>query len=276
MTHGAWRYSGRWLAFMLLSCTSFLPVAAGQAVADADSATAPKFDVASVKLNNGGGDGRSHIYSSSTSGSFRTVNVSLKGLLQFAFGLPETQILNVAGPAASQTFDIDAKVDDATEEQMHKLSPDDGRLRKRQMVQALLVERFKLVSHPETRELPIYALMVAKGGSKLEETKSNGLKISGSYGKLVAESVTTDGLARELAKAVGRVVVDKTGIPGRFDVTLRWTPDQGPAMLNGEPIPDPPPSIFTAIQEQLGLKLDSQKGPVQVLVVEHVETPTAN
>ena len=136
--------------------------------------------------------------------------------------------------------------------------------------------RFKLVSHPETRELPIYALMVAKGGSKLEETKSNGLKISGSYGKLVAEGVTTDGLARELAKAVGRVVVDKTGISGRFDVTLRWTPDQGPAMLNGEPIPDPPPSIFTAIQEQLGLKLDSQKGPVQVLVVEHVETPTAN
>ena len=88
--------------------------------------------------------------------------------------------------------------------------------------------------------------------------------------------MTTDGLARELAKAVGRVVVDKTGIPGRFDVTLRWTPDQGPAKLNGEPIPDPPPSIFTAIQEQLGLKLDSQKGPVQVLVVDHVEMPSAN
>ena len=78
MTHGAWRYPGRWLAFMLLSCTSLLPAAAGQAVAD--SATSPKFDVASVKLNNGGGDGRSHIYSSSTSGSFRTANVSLKGL----------------------------------------------------------------------------------------------------------------------------------------------------------------------------------------------------
>lgn len=273
MTKNVWKHPGRWLASVLLGCTSLLPVAAGQTVADS---TTTKFDVASVKLHNGGGDGRSHIYSSSTSGSFRTINVSLKGLLQFAFGLPETQILDVTGPAASQTFDIDAKVDDATEEQMHKLSSDEGRLRKQQMVQALLAERFKLVSHSETRELPVYALVVTKGGSKLQATKSNGLKISSWYGRLEAEGVTTDGLARELAKVVGRVVVDKTGIPGRFDVTLRWTPDQGPEKLNGEPIPDPPPSIFTAVQEQLGLKLDSQKGSVQVLVVEHVETPTAN
>ncbi|HEY1741570.1 MAG TPA: TIGR03435 family protein [Granulicella sp.] len=274
MTQSTWKHPERLLALAVLCCTSLLPVAAGQTASD--SATVPKFDVASVKLNNGGGDGRSHIYSSSTSGNFRTANVSLKGLLQFAFGLPETQILNVTGPAASQTFDIDAKVDDATEEQMHKLSSDEGKLRKQQMVQALLAERFKLVSHSETRELPIYVLMVAKGGSKLQETKSTGLKVSQWYGRLEVQGVTTEGLARELAKAVGRVVVDKTGIPGRFDVTLRWTPDQGPAKLNGEPIPDPPPSIFTAIQEQWGLKLDSQKGPVQVLVVDHVETPTAN
>ena len=274
MTQGTWKHPERLLVLAVLCCTSLLPAALAQTVA-APAAT-PKFDVASVKLNKGGGDGRSHIYSSSTSGSFRTANVSLKGLLQFAFGLPETQILNVAGPVASQTFDIDAKVDDATEEQIHKLSSDEVKLRKQQMVQALLIERFKLASHSETRELPIYALMVAKGGSKLQETKSNGLKVSQWYGRLEAEGMTTDGLARELAKAVGRVVVDKTGIPGRFDVTLRWTPDQGPAKLNGEPIPDPPPSIFTAIQEQLGLKLDSQKGPVQVLVVDHVETPTAN
>src|SRR5580698_4117338 len=274
MTQGTWKHPERLLVLAVLCCTSLLPAALAQTVA-APAAT-PKFDVASVKLNKGGGDGRSHIYSSSTSGSFRTANVSLKGLLQFAFGLPETQILNVAGPVASQTFDIDAKVDDATEEQIHKLSSDEVKLRKQQMVQALLIERFKLASHSETRELPIYALMVAKGGSKLQETKSNGLKVSQWYGRLEAEGMTTDGLARELAKAVGRVVVDKTGIPGRFDVTLRWTPDQGPAKLNGEPIPDPPPSIFTAIQEQLGLKLDSQKGTVQVLVVDHVETPTAN
>ena len=274
MTQGTWKHPGRCLFFVLLCSAFFWPVASGQATAN--SGTAPKFDVASVKLNNGGGDGRSHIYSSSTSGSFRTANVSLKGLLQFAFGLPETQILNITGPAASQTFDIDAKVDDATEEQMHKLTSDEGKLRKQQMLQALLVERFKLVSHSETRELPIYALMVAKGGSKLQETKSNGLKISGWYGRLEAEGLTTDGLARELAKIVGRVVVDKTGIPGRFDVTLRWTPDEGPAMLNGQPLPDPPPSIYTAVQEQLGLKLESQKGPVQVLVVDHVELPTAN
>lgn len=273
MTHSMWKHRGCWLFFVFLCSAGLLPVAVGQTPTDS---AAPKFDVASVKLNHGGGDGRSHIYSLSTSGSFRTANVSLKGLLQFAFDLPETQILNVTGPAASQTFDIDAKVDDTTEEQMHKLTSDEGKLRKRLMVQALLGERFKLVSHSETRELPIYALMVAKGGAKLEESKSDGRKVSGSYGKLVLEGLTTDGIARELAKVVGRVVVDKTGISGRFDVTLLWTPDQGPAKVNGEPIPDPPPSIFTAVQEQLGLKLESQKGPVQVLVVDHVELPTAN
>jgi Protein of unknown function (DUF3738) len=128
MTHGTWKHSGGWLFFVLLCSTGLLSAAAGQKAVDA---SAPKFDVASVKLNNGGGDGRSHIYSLSTSGSFRTANVSLKGLLQFAFDLPETQILNVTGPVASQSFDIDAKVDEATEEQMHKLTSDEGKLRKR-------------------------------------------------------------------------------------------------------------------------------------------------
>jgi uncharacterized protein (TIGR03435 family) len=144
------------------------------------------------------------------------------------------------------------------------------------MVRALLAERFKLVCHMETRELPIYALVIAKGGPNLTPSKSNGLRTGGSYGMLTGEGLTVDGLARELAKIVGRVVVDKTEIEGRFDVTLRWTLDEGPARLNGVPISDPPPALFTAIQEQLGLKLEPQKGPVQVVIVDHVEMPTGN
>ena len=86
--------------------------------------------------------------------------------------------------------------------------------------------------------------------------------------------MTTDQIARELAKSVGRVVIDKTGIPGRFDVELRWTPEEDAARVAGNA--DAPPSIFTALQEQMGLKLDAEKGPVEVLVVDHVEMPSAN
>ena len=238
--------------------------------------TGPTFDVASVKQNKLSTDGRSHIYSSLDSGNFRTVNVSMKALLQAAYGLPETQIFGVPSGIGPAMFDIEAKVDSAFDEKMTSLSEDERRALKEQLLQALLADRFKLACHRETRELPIYALVVAKGGSKLQTSKANGRTIGGTYGKLVAEGVTVDGFAQELAKRVGRVVVDKTGISGRFDVTLRWTPDEGPAMLNGAPIPDPPPSIYTAIQEQLGLKLEPRKGPVEVIVVDHVEMPTEN
>jgi uncharacterized protein (TIGR03435 family) len=256
-------------------CLMLVAILWGTLAASAQKETSPSFDVASVKVNPSGG-GRSHIWSAANEGSFKTQNVSLKGLLQFAYGLPETQILGVSGMIADKTFDIEAKVDDATDAAIHKLSTDEGKLKKQQMVQMLLAERFKLMCHMETRELPIYALVVVKGGPKLKPAKSDGLLIGGSYGKLTAEGLTVEGLARELAKSVGRVVVDKTGIPGKFDITLSWTPDEGPARLNGVPIADPPPAIFTAIQEQLGLKFEPQKGPVQVVVVDHVAMPTQN
>jgi uncharacterized protein (TIGR03435 family) len=253
----------------------FLVLLAVLSCSVAACAQKPAFDVASVKVNPSSG-GRSHIWSVANEGSFKTQNVSLKGLLQFAYGLPETQVLGVPATIADKTFDIEAKVDDAAEAAIHALSTDEGKLRKQQMVQSLLALRFKLVCHMETRELPIYALVVTKDGPKLTPAKSDGLTVSGFYGKLTAEGLTLDGLARELAKSVGRVVVDKTAISGRFDINLTWTPDEGPARLNGVPIADPPPAIFTAIQEQLGLKLEPQRGPVQVVVIDHVEMPTSN
>ena len=236
----------------------------------------PTFDVASVKQNKLSTDGRSHIYSTPDSGNFRTVNVSIKTLLQTAYSLPETQIFGVPGALGSATFDIEAKVDSAFDEKMKSLNAEERKTQKELLLRALLADRFKLACHRETRELPIYALVVAKGGSKLTTSKANGVTTNASYGKLVAQGITVDGFARELAKRVGRPVSNQTNIEGRFDVTLLWTPDEGPAMLNGASIPDPPPSIYTAIQEQLGLKLDPQKGPVEVLVVDHVEMPTAN
>ena len=179
----------------------------------------------------------------------------------------------------SAKFDIEAKADESVDAEMQKLDSDAGRLQKQKMLQALLAERFALKTHVETRELPIYALVVAKNGPKLEKSKANGTSINWRTGQITVQgSDSTVGLlAEQLTKVLDRVVVDKTGIQGRFAISLNWTPDDGAAANSSGSLADASgPSVFTAIQEQLGLKLVSQKGPVQVLVIDHVEMPTEN
>jgi uncharacterized protein (TIGR03435 family) len=194
--------------------------------------------------------------------------------------MPETRILG--GPSWIDTtkFDIDAKADGSVDAQLHLLSSDAGRWQKERMVQALLADRFKLVTHGETRELPIYALVVAKGGPRFGAIQANGTTINSGNGHIeVQASNSVSVFAEELARVAGRVVVDKTGIQGRYDLMLKWTPDDSPtAGLNGSTAAADAsgPSIFTALQEQLGLKLEPQKGPVQVLVIDHIEMPSEN
>jgi uncharacterized protein (TIGR03435 family) len=140
------------------------------------------------------------------------------------------------------------------------------------MMQALLAERFKLTVHREARELPMYALTVAKGGAKVttrEHTGSMGQNPFGMPGRgvLVGTEVTAEMLAKALANQLGRSVQDATGLKGVFDFKLEWSPDQ---TAEGA-------SLFTAIQEQLGLRLEARKGPVEVLVIDRVESgPTEN
>jgi uncharacterized protein (TIGR03435 family) len=246
------------------------------------SAPLTAFEVASIKPNKSGG-GRSS--SGFNHGRFTATNVGIKTLLQYdAYGIPEVQIQG--GPAwlSSDRFDIEAKVDDATAEKMGKLSRDERNNLDRQLIQQLLADRFKLVVHWETKQLPVYALVVAKNGPKLEKSKdANGTSISSSNGKMTAKGVTMEGLAQRLtsmtSRELGRFVIDKTGIEGRYDLTLAWSPeDRSAAMVNtsadnGAP---PGPSIFTELQEQLGLKLESTKGPVETLVIDHVEQPSEN
>jgi uncharacterized protein (TIGR03435 family) len=171
------------------------------------------------------------------------------------------------------------------------------------MIQALLADRFKLTMHHETRELPEYVLVVAKNGPKIHEatpgdTYSNGLKLRDgtpggpglvqmSPGHVAAQATTMDFFIHVLQQQLGTTVVDQTGLTGKYDIILDWTPEpnqvpggvpsaaqQGPGAA---PVPDSPgPSVFTAIEEQLGLKLESQKGPVDVLVIDHVEPPSEN
>jgi uncharacterized protein (TIGR03435 family) len=169
------------------------------------------------------------------------------------------------------------------------------------MLQPLLAERFKLKAHTETKQLPVYELIVAKGGPKLKEatpgdTYANGFKgpdgvgrggmMRMGRGQLTGQGVPITTLTNLLSQQLQRTVVDKTGLTGKYDLELNWTPEQGEGGLGpppgaaspqAEPAPDATgPSIFTALQEQLGLKLQSTKGPVETLVIDHAEMPSEN
>jgi uncharacterized protein (TIGR03435 family) len=233
-------------------------------------APAPAFEVASIRENKSIG-GRNHIMSSSHDAHFTTINAPLMMILQYAFDIPQTRILDAPGWLNAEKFDIEAKAD-SLDDPLSKLPSDEAKAEKRKMIQALLADRFALKTHLETRELPVYALVVAKGGAKLQDSKSNGCMINGGRAGINIQGCASMAvLGEELAENLGRIVIDKTGLDGRYDIDLKWTPYDSAAAAT-----ESGPSIFTALQEQLGLKLESQKGPVQVLVIDHVEQPSAN
>jgi uncharacterized protein (TIGR03435 family) len=182
----------------------------------------------------------------------------------------------------SATFNIEAKVDSTTAFPARQ----DGAERMRLMVQSLLEDRFKLSVHWETREQQVYELGTAKRGSKLKEADGtvSSPRMQVALGHFVGTAVPISQLARNLSQRLGRTVIDKTGLHGTYDFELTYTPDPGQMPAAGQqlppggpPLPDPNgPSIFAALEEQLGLKLQATKGPVQVLVVESVSKPTEN
>jgi uncharacterized protein (TIGR03435 family) len=256
--------------FVAISCTA--QTTPSQTAA---ATTAPTFDVASIHVHTPAPYEGTKIISSPNSGNFQTVNLTLKALMEHAFDMPRSRILNAPDWTSTQPFDIDAKSDDALEQRLHSLPPDQAKPIKLAMVQALLADRFGLKTHREQRELPIYTLVVAKNGSKLSPSKFDGRLIHHGLGSLNAQGITLPVIAQELSHDAGRVIIDKTNLPGRFDIDLHWQPDDEPPMrLNGDEVNLP--SLFTALQEQLGLRLESAKGPVEVLVIDDVHQPTAN
>lgn len=240
------------------------------------------FDVAAIRVNKSDESGHSHIISSPNDSHFRAINVSLKSLMQWAYAIPDTRISDGPQWIGSTKFDIEAKADTSVDEQMHGLSSEAGRLQKQKMLQALLANRFQLKLHEETRELPMYALILARNGPKFQPSQVNGTTINTRRAEISVSGSddTVALLADALARTLGRVVVNQTGLHGRYELDLKWTPDlttSGPTTSTAPPATDSQlPSIFTAIQEQLGLKLESKKGPVSVLVVDHVEMPSEN
>jgi uncharacterized protein (TIGR03435 family) len=279
----------RWQSSCTSSCVAvllavLLPSAGAQSLAahnvDDTAKQLPEFEVASIKLNKSG-SGSSH--SSFDHGRYSATNEGIKGLIQYgAYGTPGPQI--EGGPAwlASERFDIEAKVDDATAVKMEKLGPEERSQMKRQLIEQLLADRFMLAVHWETRELPVYALVRARVGAKLTRSSdtSGSSGTSSNLGHLKASGVTMARLAETLTgilyREVGRVVVDRTGLEGRYDLTLEWSPEDGSSSSASNDSQSPGPSIFTALEEQLGLKLESGKGPVKTLVIDRVEQPSEN
>jgi uncharacterized protein (TIGR03435 family) len=239
----------------------------------------PAFDVASIHPSPPSPDGHHHIWNNIHESHFRTGNLSIRDLIQYAYNLPKSQIVGGPGWLDSTMYDIDAKSGPEVDARLKAMPDADATQQKRLMVRALLKERFSLSTHEETRVLPIYNLVLAKGGAKFQPSDHSGTTIDAGRSRMhVQGSNDTIGLlARELSQSQGRVVVNKTGLTGRYDLTLRWTPDDAATpLLNGEPDPNAPPGLFTAIQDQLGLKLESGKGPVPVLVIDHIGAASAN
>ncbi len=273
--------------------TSAAPGGAAQPDVTAD-VKVPPFDVVSVKPNKSD-SGMVRIMAKPD--GYSASNVSLKMLIQAAYGIREDLISGAPSWADSARFDIDAKVAGSDVDALKKLTPEQRRL----ILQPLLADRFKLKMHTETKQLPVYELVLAKGGSKLNEatpgdTYANGIKgpdgvgrggmMKVGRGQLTSQAVPMTSLANMLAQQLHRTVIDKTGLTGKYDVELTWTPDQGADPMfkgpdgspqRGDAAPDTSgPSIFTALQEQLGLRLQSAKGPVETLVIDHVEMPSEN
>jgi uncharacterized protein (TIGR03435 family) len=229
----------------------------------------PTFEVATIRTTNPVNDGHTHI-NYPEGGGFSAGNITLAALMQWAFDMPQKQILD--GPAwmGSDRFDIQAKSDAATDARLRSLASDESKAMKRRMVQALLEDRFALKVHREVRTLAAYDLVVGKDGSKLQVSTSSGKSIGMGRDHFNGEGLTMEIIAEELSLVAGKIVVDKTGLDGRYDLKLKWTPDDAVVME------DSPPSLFTAIEEQLGLKLKAAKEPVAVIAVDHVEQPSAN
>jgi uncharacterized protein (TIGR03435 family) len=209
-------------------------------------------------------------------GRYTALCTTLWGLIYNAYNVRSVHDYPPGMPAWADNdrFDIDAKTNDDTVAAIRKLSNKEQEQLTRDMLQSLLADRFQLRVHYESKIRPDYELVLAKGGTKLKALPSNQKPGWGKsdHGNLLLRNKSIADFANFLSfsNVVGRTVVDKTGLIGNYDFNLKWTPD------DQQGTPDAGPTLFTALEEQLGLKLEPAKGPVDTLVVDHVEKPSEN
>jgi len=263
-----------------------------RAQAPAPAAPAATFDVASVKPNKDGGPSSVRV---TPGGMLSVTNNNLRNIIRNAWNITNDQIVGGPDWLDSERFDITAKA-----------SRPFAQEHARAMLQALLADRFRLVTHTETRELPVYLLVLARkdgalgpqmkkadvdcaalfaavtAGGKMPERLPNGnlpCGLSVRPGLVTGNGVAMEALARNLVGGVGRIVVDKTGLQGYYDINVTFSSEgaQPPAGVPAGPAPDPSAaSLFTAMQEQLGLKLEPGRAPISVLVIDRAQRPEAD
>lgn len=235
----------------------------------------PKFDVVTVKPSDPNRPGKLFTMRGRR---IVTVNTTVDNLISFAYGVHAKQIVGAPDWFSSEKFDIDGVPDV------------DGRPNSEQfrmLIQDVLAKRFGLAFHQEKRELSVYALTLAKGGPKMNVTMNKPSDARNfmfrGLGKLMVTNSTMEDVCHGFQGAVlDKPVVDHTGLTDRYDFNLNWTPDQSQFAQMGAPIPPPsedpnaPPSLYTALQEQLGLRLEPMKAQAEALVIDHAEKPSAN
>jgi len=253
-----------------VSLVLVLPVHAQRAPGSGTDLAARKltYDVVSIRPSNLEG------MSISNSGDrFVARGTTLWGLLFNAYNVrPNDEVPGLPGWAKSDTFDVEAGMDPDTYAELQRRPAQERSTARALMLQALLADRFKLKMHYESRERPIYALVIVKSGSRLKEWPADKTPGGTSWGRgqITVHGEPMERFAFCLSDVLGREVQDKTGLTGKYGIELKWTPDEL------ESTPDASVSIFTAIQEQLGLKLESTRGAVQTFVVDQVERPSEN
>jgi len=235
----------------------------------------PVFEVATIKPTAPDQQGRSILVGRGGSNLFTTTGSTLADLISFAYGLHAKQV--TGGPSWTETerYDISAKPDLPGMPSVTQLKT---------MVQKMLEERFQITAHREKRELSAYVLTVAKGGAKMTKSEATG-PLPGFGGRGPGSIGVQNAAMPEFAeflqsRILEKPVVDQTGLAGRWDFTLKWSPDNPQAANPDAPAPpvnaDAPPYLFAAMQQQLGLHIESTKAPVEVMVIDKVSKPSEN
>jgi uncharacterized protein (TIGR03435 family) len=235
----------------------------------------PSFEVATIKPSKPDDQRKAFIVRGN---EFHIINQPLSQIVSFAYDVQAKQVVGMPDWGDSDKYDIDGKPDGE--------GAPSGKQWKT-MIQKLLADRFQLKFHKDKKELSVYVLSVSKTGSKLtkDDSAPNGLPalFFQGLGKLnVRNALMSDFTGLMQSVVLDRPVLDQTGLTGRFDFTLNWTPDDSQFAGMGARTPPPtdsadaPPNLYTAIQEQIGLKLEATKAPADVMVIDHVEKPSAN
>jgi uncharacterized protein (TIGR03435 family) len=277
-----------WKALVLALLAPFVSAICGT-FARTQSEPAQSFDVVSIKLNHSLNAGMS--LGDSIPGKFTATNFSLLFLIEYAYDVKRGQIEGLLAWAETERYDVDAKMDDAVAEGERSIPRDEREKLARTRVQFLLADRFGLKLHHETKDMPALVLTVAKGGPKLSEAAAKsapgeahplppgslGMRMKAGDWIIAANQSPLRNLINPLSaqpEMNGRILLDRTGLTGKYSFTLQWASQNLSGA--GAATDSPGPSLFTALEEQLGLRLESTKAPVDVLIIDHVEQPSPN